>query len=344
MAVLRLSFLLQVGLVIGSNLGYAERAPRRGEGTREAADGAQAQRRRLRPPPAVTAELPQKLEERLPKVVTAFLHSGDSSTLQHSNCSRSYELPSLRGRSPAAPHRSVSGALDALLHAANFLSVILQANRSGEQSLRRDMEWYHALVRSILEGDSRIHRAVVTFGPDASVRGPAVLLQATRAGQQIVLQDLSSVARRLHNRTADTGWYHDAKEAEKKPGFRKRVLSQNPSLDSVGRGEPSLFPDRAHVRWSAPYLECAEGVLLPRWLLTLSAALYGLKDDLAPEFRGVVRVDVNLQDVDIDQCSSDGWFAGTHRCNATTMEVSDRLLASPLTRSATANPMVLGFL
>lgn len=39
--------------------------------------------------------------------------------------------------------------------------------------------------------------------------------------------------------------------------------------------------------------------------------------------RGVVRVDVNLQDVDIDQCSSDGWFAGTHRCNATTMEVSD---------------------
>lgn len=35
-----------------------------------------------------------------------------------------------------------------------------------------------------------------------------------------------------------------------------------------------------------------------------------------------MRVDVNLQDVDIDQCSSDGWFAGTHRCNSTTMEVS----------------------
>lgn len=47
--------------------------------------------------------------------------------------------------------------------------------------------------------------------------------------------------------------------------------------------------------------------------------------------RGVVRVDVNLQDVDIDQCSADGWFAGTHRCNATTMEVSERPLATPLT-------------
>lgn len=38
--------------------------------------------------------------------------------------------------------------------------------------------------------------------------------------------------------------------------------------------------------------------------------------------RGVVRVDINLEDVDIDQCSTDGWFAGTHRCNLTTMEVS----------------------
>lgn len=38
--------------------------------------------------------------------------------------------------------------------------------------------------------------------------------------------------------------------------------------------------------------------------------------------RGVVRVDVNLQDVDIDQCSTSGWFAGTHRCNLTSMEVS----------------------
>uniref|UniRef100_A0AAV2LBH8 GPR158/179 extracellular domain-containing protein n=1 Tax=Knipowitschia caucasica TaxID=637954 RepID=A0AAV2LBH8_KNICA len=35
---------------------------------------------------------------------------------------------------------------------------------------------------------------------------------------------------------------------------------------------------------------------------------------------GVVRLDINLQDVDIDQCSSHGWFSGTHRCNSTTME------------------------
>lgn len=52
------------------------------------------------------------------------------------------------------------------------------------------------------------------------------------------------------------------------------------------------------------------------WFLSISS--------LPPSLcgRGVVRVDVNLQDVDIDQCSTSGWFAGTHRCNLTSMEVS----------------------
>ncbi|XP_069015828.1 metabotropic glycine receptor isoform X1 [Embiotoca jacksoni] len=328
MAVFRLSLLLQVGFVIGSNLKYAEWSAR-GEdtGAPEAIRGAQTHRRQLahlRAPhhaPGETAELPQKIEEHLPRVVAAFLHTGDSSTLKHANCSRRYELTSLRGRSHATPHYSMSGVLDTVLHATNFLNMILQANRSREQSLRRDIEWYHALVRSILEGDAKIHRAVVTFNGDSSIAGPWVLLQATRAGAQIVLQDLSSMAHHhLHNRTADTEWYHELRD-RKNPGFHKRVLSQDfRSVDNSLKSGESFIADKTHVKWSAPYLECENGNFVPRWLLTLSAAFYGLKSNLAPEFRGVVRVDINLQDVDIDQCSADGWFAGTHRCNLTTME------------------------
>ncbi|KAI4792992.1 hypothetical protein KUCAC02_032998 [Chaenocephalus aceratus] len=37
--------------------------------------------------------------------------------------------------------------------------------------------------------------------------------------------------------------------------------------------------------------------------------------------RGVIRVDVNIQDMDLDQCSEgDGWFSDSHQCNRTTME------------------------
>lgn len=49
---------------------------------------------------------------------------------------------------------------------------------------------------------------------------------------------------------------------------------------------------------------------------------FPLGDTVLLSCSGVVRVDISLQDVDIDQCSSDGWFGGTHRCNTTTMEVS----------------------
>lgn len=329
MAVFRLSLLLQVGFVIGSNYRNVESLEhekeiiasqpfynthvRQRQAHLRASHSSKGSRER--------AVLPQKIEEHLPRVVTAFLHTGNSTTLKHANCSRRYELSTPRGRSHIAPHNSLHSVLDTVMHATNFLNMILQANRSREQSLRRDIEWYHALVRSVLEGDSKIHRAVVTFNIEPFVDGPAVFLQATRAGGEIVLQDLSSTAHRhLKNRTADTEWYHHVKD-KKKPHFHKRVLSQDfKSVDaSLRRGE-SYIPDKTHIKWSAPYLECENGHFNPRWLLTLSAGFYGLKHDLAPELRGVVRVDVNLQDVDIDQCSTDGWFAGTHRCNLTTMD------------------------
>ncbi|XP_056440285.1 probable G-protein coupled receptor 158 [Gadus chalcogrammus] len=326
MAVFRFTLLLQVGIVIGLSHTYAEWSARESDVRRRPANNSTGSNPRLAHlsalrSPKDAAERAQKTGGHLPKVVTAFLHTGDSSTLKHANCSRRYELTSLRARSHASPHPSMGSVLDTVVHATNFLNMMLQANRSREQSLRRDIEWYHALVRSVLEGDPKIHRAVVTFNTEPSSAGPSVLLQATRAGGEIVLQDLSATAQQhLKDRTVETEWYHDVKN-RKMPNFHKRVLSQDfTSVDnSLKRGE-SFIPDKTNIKWSAPYLECENGNFVPRWLLTLSAGFYGLKASLAPDFRGVVRVDINLQDVDIDQCSTDGWFAGTHRCNLTTME------------------------
>ncbi|CAL9698270.1 unnamed protein product [Knipowitschia caucasica] len=202
--------------------------------------------------------------------VAAFLHTGDARTLAHANCSHRFELASSRGST-----ESMSRVLDTIIHATNFLNMILQNNRSREQSLRSDIEWYQALVRSIIEGDERIHRAVLSFSVD-SVK-PDVLLQATRSGGHTLLQDLSED--HLHQRSPESEWYHGLKR-RKKPLFHKSVLSQDFSVEQ----RESFIPDRSHVLWSSPYLECERGKLLPRWLLTLSAAFYG-KRDQAPEFR-----------------------------------------------------------
>ncbi|ROL51038.1 putative G-protein coupled receptor 158 [Anabarilius grahami] len=282
MAIIRISLLLQVGFVIGSNYRYAEQ-DRDLKAKLPIYNTHSNQQAHLRKP---HSGLAQKIEEQVPRVVTAFLHTGDSSTLKHANCSRRYELAVLRGRTRGDAHHSMRGVLDTVLHATNFLNMILQTNRSRDQSPRRDMEWYHALVRSILEGDLKIHRAVVTLSAESPPEGPPVYLQATRAGGEIILQDLSSTAHRtLKNRTADTEWYHEHKN-KKKTHLQKRVLSQDfASFDASVRNGESYITDKTQIHWSAPYLECENGNFIPRWLLTLSAGFYGLKPNRNPDFR-----------------------------------------------------------
>ncbi|XP_051990871.1 probable G-protein coupled receptor 158 [Xyrauchen texanus] len=311
-----LYLLFQVGIAKGSNYGYVEWSESDKDPEIKAKYPVYSTpdtRETISSNPFITERtaVAHKIEEDLPRVVTAFLHTGDSSTLENVNCSRRYELSSLRGGAHIASHHSLHSTLETMAHATNFLNMLLQSNRSREQHLRRDIQWYDALVRSMLEGNPKIHRAVVTFHTESpEAPGPQVFLQATRAKNQIVLQDLSSTAHhRLQNRTSETEWYNQFRD-RKRPHLLKRVSDAH----------SGYFLDRSHVKWSAPYLECEQGSFVPHWLLTLSEGFYGLKNNTKPEFRGVVRVDVNVQDVDIDQCSSSGWFAGTHRCNLTSME------------------------
>ncbi|XP_056149793.1 probable G-protein coupled receptor 158 [Lampris incognitus] len=332
MAFLLMPLLLQTGVVLGSNYGYVEwsdndrdaeiRAKGPTPSSPQNINGEPLHHR-----PTHSAVVAHKIEEELPRVVTAFLHTGDSAALRQVNCSRRYELSSLRGGVQAASHYSLHGVLDTMTHAANFLNVILQGNRSRERTLRGDIHWYHALVRSILEGDPKIRRAVVTFHTDAPTPGPHVFLQATRTEKEVVLQDLSNSVHHHHHhhqhhhpkssRSVESEWLDEFGDRRRRPYLQRRAPSGPESVVTESGG---YFLDKKQIKWSAPYLECEHGTFVPHWLLTLSAGFYGLRANSAPEFRGVVRVDVNLQDVDIDQCSESGWFAGTHRCNLTSME------------------------
>ncbi|XP_076828587.1 metabotropic glycine receptor [Brachyhypopomus gauderio] len=324
MGVFLLCLLLLTGVVSGSNYGYVEWSDsdkdpdiRAKYDVYSTPDYTEPLLRPTLPssPSTERTVVAHKIEEDLPRVVTAFLHTGDSSTLEHVNCSRRYELSSLRGGAHVASHYSLHAVLDAVVHAANFLNVLLQANKSREQHLQRDVQWYYALVRSMLEGDPKIHRAVVTLYTESPTPGPHVFLQATKTNTDVVLQDLSAVAHhRLKNRTPESEWFNEFRDRK-----RHNLIKIAP-VRGFENTQDGYFIDKSHIKWSAPYLECRHGSFVPHWLLTLSTGFYGVRTNAAPEFRGVVRVDVNLQDVDIDQCSSTGWFAGTHRCNLTTTE------------------------
>nr|XP_057938261.1 probable G-protein coupled receptor 158 [Doryrhamphus excisus] len=262
-----------------------------------------------------------------------FLYTGDSSAVEVRRCSRAYGLLGQSGPLPDSFSAPLRPALDALANTANFLNMIFQASDLRESTVQEDMEWYHALVRALLEADGLIRRSLLTFDSDPSSPAPQLVLRASRGlaskMQAIVLQDLSKTWERLHlpPPAPDDSWFRHFKFPESsplQPALSKRVLLNDLStLDTPkwGRGD-SYVTNSSGVRWaSAPYLDCQDGRFVPRWMLTLSTSFYGLKPDLTPEFRGVIRVDVDIQDVDLDQCvTGDGWFADTHQCNRTSME------------------------
>ncbi|XP_004434657.1 PREDICTED: probable G-protein coupled receptor 179 [Ceratotherium simum simum] len=236
----------------------------------------------------------------------AFLYSGDAQQLSGANCSERYEAHGAGARPGLPP--ILWRAAGTLAQAANFLNMLLQANDIRESSVEEDVEWYQALVRSVAEGDPRAYRALLIFNPPPEASHLQLALQATRMGEETVLQDLSG------NRVQA----ESPAGALDTPVLRKRVLTND--LGSLGspkwpRGD-GYVGDIQHVRLSPPFLECQEGRLRPGWLITLSTTFYGLKPDLSPEVRGQVQMDVDLQSVDINQCASGpGWYANTHLCD-----------------------------
>lgn len=228
----------------------------------------------------------------------AYLYNGNATLLAQANCSRAYRLPGLQGI-PAGLRPYLSPALAALTNAANFLNMIFQANDLRESSVTEDMEWYHAIVRGLLQGDPLIRRALLTFDAQPAASHPQLVLRASRTSsmsQDILLQDLSSAWDLMHPPppAPDASWFTALKFPElpqQAPSLSKRLLLNDLrtlATPKWGKGD-SYITDQDGVRWDeAPFLECEGGRFVPDWLLTLSTSFYGLKPDLSPEFRSVL--------------------------------------------------------
>ncbi|EMP33800.1 hypothetical protein UY3_09094 [Chelonia mydas] len=217
-----------------------------------------------------------------------FLYSGDALRLSQANCSRRFEVrDGGRASSPPPGLRSaLRGATETLTHATNFLNMIFQTNDIRESSVKEDVEWYHALVRSVVEGDPQVYRAVLTFDAHPASSKPQLMLQATKENNEILLQDLSASSESLRNLSWENQWFNGL-QAQRGLFLHKRVLSNDlKSLDTPkwNRGD-SYVMDSSHVKWSPPFLECQESKFLPSWMVTLSSSFYGLKPDLSPEFK-----------------------------------------------------------
>ncbi|KAM5135083.1 putative G-protein coupled receptor 179 [Mantella aurantiaca] len=276
---------------------------------------------------------PDQPDEEGKKAALHFLYSGDLLSLSEVNCTRRYEISDLQGSPPESLLHHARRPLDYLLHATNFLNMIFQASDMRESSIREDMEWYHALVRSLAGGDPHIHRAMLFFTAQPMSTKPQLLLQATKEGHEILLEDLSST---LHHHVRHITDYAIWNNFQTNPSLTKAILVNDlQSLETPkwSRGD-SYIVDQNQVQWSKPFLECEGGRFSQRWMISLSTAFYGLKPDLSPEFKGSLHVDVRLTSLGIDQCAQDPiWFANTHKCNKNSSQcISDEKDGSILGR------------
>lgn len=247
----------------------------------------------LSPNPLPTSPAPLSTEEDRSSVEN-YLYTGDSSSLSSSTCTQTFQLLVQRGSPPRELLPLLHQAIASLTNAANFLNLIFQASELRETSVREDIEWYHALVRAMLEGDrpGLVRRAFLTFDADPTIQLPQLVLRASKGTtQDILLQDLTSVWSSFRPPTPDQSWFDSFKSSS--PPLHilsKRVLLNDLStLDTPkwARGD-SYVINSSGVQWGeVPFLECVDGRFLPGWLLSLSMPFYGLKPDLSPEFRSV---------------------------------------------------------
>ncbi|KAM8947539.1 putative G-protein coupled receptor 179 isoform 2-T2 [Pelodytes ibericus] len=275
---------------------------------------------------------PDQPDEEGRRAAISFLHSGNLLFLSEANCSKRFELTDLRGSPTEAVLFYTRGPRDSLLHATNFLNMIFQASDMRESSIREDLEWYHALVRSLAGGVPQIRRALLSLTTHPMSSKPQLLLQATKEGQEILLRDLSTPHYHRKHKTDWGSWG----SFQANPSLTKEILLNDlQSLDTPkwSRGD-SYIVDPSHVQWSKPFLECEGGRFVEGWMVSLSTAFFGLKPDLSPEFKGALRVDVRLSSLGIDQCSQGpGWFANTHNCEQNSTQcISDERNGSILGR------------
>lgn len=229
-----------------------------------------------------------KAEPEGSEAAMAFLYSGDALSLSQVNCTQRFEMRALGKDSRPLPalYSYLRSATDTLTHATNFLNMVFQTNDIRESSVKEDVEWYHALVRSVIEGDSQVYRAILTFDAHPLSSKPQMILQATKRNNEILLQDLSTFSENLRNLTWENEWYNFFR-SQRTPPLYKRILNNDlKTLETPkwSQGD-SYVMDQGYIKWSSPFLECEDGKFLPTWMVTLSSSFYGLKPDLNPEFK-----------------------------------------------------------
>ncbi|XP_063427119.1 metabotropic glycine receptor-like [Mytilus trossulus] len=202
---------------------------------------------------------------------------------------------------------------------SNFItSVILENN--GSLDYFTD-EMFFSLVRNIVISHATLFGACIALEPVIYSKYSLFAPYAYRKNGILFAHDISLSYTYQDNKTV---WYFDLKnriwENVTSTVSKTKYRSGNTSLPGKDRVFLSAKLEDGH--WTKPYFDCGGGNI---WMVTYASPIFSL--DLAgrPKFQGKASVDIELTNIDINQCDLDSRhsysdfdvFRGTHRCPST---------------------------
>ncbi|VDI79051.1 G protein-coupled receptor 158 [Mytilus galloprovincialis] len=203
---------------------------------------------------------------------------------------------------------------------SNFLTSILLANNGSLDSLTDEM--FFSLVKSNVVGRTAVFGSGIAIEPGIYSKYSSFVPYAYHKNGIVFAHDVAlSYTYQDNNKTL---WYHHLSNKNLENATRTvtktKFRSGNISLPEVETVLLTAKIEDGH--WTKPYFDCGGGDI---WMVTFTSPLFSLDITGQPKFQGIASVDIELTNIDINQCDPDtrsysalDVFRGTHACPKTT--------------------------
>ncbi|CAG2249547.1 GPR158 [Mytilus edulis] len=203
---------------------------------------------------------------------------------------------------------------------SKFVTSVLLENNGSLDSLTD--ETVFSLLRSIVNGQNTIFGSGIALEPGVHSQYASFAPYAYHKNGTVYIHDIALSYNYQDNN--NVLWYHNLKKRNWENATRtlSKTKLRSGNISLTEKDTVLLTTKIENGFWTKPYFDCGGGDI---WMVTYTTPIFSLDISGKPKFQGVAGVDIELTNIDINQCDPDtskhnalDVFRGTHRCYATT--------------------------
>ncbi|XP_041353707.1 probable G-protein coupled receptor CG31760 isoform X2 [Gigantopelta aegis] len=204
------------------------------------------------------------------------------------------------------------------IHTSNYLSMIISMDHNFN---RLDDKMFYSLARGNIYGEKHIYGSGIGIQPGVydNHHSPRFCPYACKKNKTVVVFDIADNYDYL---SPTNKWYQNIKVKDfSKVPIIEDIITFNPadpSQANISFRQPIVSYEDG--QWTLPYFNCGGGDI---WIVSYTLPILAISPSGLPVCQGVLTMDIELTDVDINQCDIEGneilhEFGSTHNCQPTT--------------------------